>query len=133
MHLNINRLDKLIERVEQCEDFLWGSEKGVDPQPIPVFGMLMEHHCGSPCCLMGHIADLAGTDYPWGVIPCSEWLGIAEYAGEKLFIPIYLSEKGFEAAYSSTPRGPGYINKERALRTLRTLRETGKVDWGKRV
>ena len=102
MQVNIKRLDQLMERVEQCEDYVWGNN---DPniQPKLVFGMLTEYlplasisepvECDSPCCLMGHITDLAKAGYPRGIMFCSNWLGITKYAGVELFVPNYLVKK----------------------------------------
>ena len=77
-----------------------------------------EHSCGTPACIAGHAAYLAGQ---WGYgAPqpfAKEWLDLSWRSAYDLFDPIPYGA----ANLTPTPQD--------AARTLRYLAETGKVDW----
>ena len=88
--------------------------------------------CGTPGCIAGHAAHLAGVDLD----TCSgatvhnnarAWLGLSEEQAGALFKPI-----GVEANYCAREEHYNFVTKRHALAVLRHFAATGKVDWEKR-
>ena len=75
-------------------------------------------HCGTPACIAGHAAWLAGQwSYEGTIEDAKEWLGITWDHANGLFDSApYVGED-----LTPTPQD--------AARTLRHLAETGEVDW----
>lgn len=146
-HLKLERLDMLIAHIETIPPRafkmnIWFKRNGSEQTPTPAEALEIvqtqaatgPNHKGAPVC--GTAACIAGEavlvkmacavkegkkarvgrrssiDYS-GV--AQEWLGLMGWEARKLFAPAHLAMNR--------------IKKERALRVLRYLRETGAVTW----
>lgn len=109
--MNIENLDKLIAALEAAPD-----EK-FDMQSVFVvngnarlFGNLSD--CGTAACLCGWVKHISGED------TFDDWLGLTNTQASQLAMP-----HNFQIS-ELWPRN-------RAIATLKRLRKTGKVNWGR--
>ena len=128
MKLNIEAINELADRIEQCEEVeSYAHTRG---RVGPAFTMAqIQYNCGAPACLMGHNAVLHGVSCG-DFIENNENVGIAVDLG----ITVKQSEELCQpqhphADYFVDPDDRGFITKAHAVAVLRNLRDTGEVDW----
>ena len=115
--MNKENLKRLIAVIEKSETFsmhsiewsnMFESDEG--------FG---DHSCGTPACIVGHAIQI-GSDYRC----LDKFLDMSEMRSNAIIAPSY-----DYAHYHAKPGEAGYITKSHAVRMLKKLLETGKVDW----
>ena len=117
LKMNKENLKRLIDVIEQSKTFSmhairWGNLVVNDEE----FG---EHPCGTPACISGHAIQLGAESRH-----LDKFLGIPEKQKYFITAPTYNY-----AHLRARPGEPGYITKSHAVRMLKKLLETGKVDW----
>lgn len=92
------------------------------------FDMTMyRHECGTPACIAGHAAALAGIDRTEGPAiarAARDWLGLDEERGSELFWP-----ENEHANWWGLTRRFQKVTRAHAGAVLRHLAETGRIDW----
>ena len=108
--MNSKRIKQLRDRIASCNE----------PDSGHSFNMSrMTHSCGSPACLGGHCADLAGErqrlpGWSWRVL--QRYLDIDTVAAQNLYFGMF------------SPKNLADITTAEAIAALDELRETGKVE-----
>lgn len=130
MKLNIEKINCLADRIEQCVDVEPGAHSSLVYNGFKVRGFTMHqvhYPCGAPACLMGHNAAMHGRTGPCYLErnDIAKDLGITEDQADELCAP----EHSEYAHYCFEPGTPGFITKQHAVSVLRNLADTGAVDW----
>ena len=121
--MNKRNLKRLIRTIEKTESFSMHAQTWEDFQRRDENSDLKYldgrdiFPCGTPACILGHIKSLGGESI-------SGWLGLSERDANVLYAP-----SNIHARYYARPLGRGYVSKQRALRVLNHLLETGEVEW----
>ena len=112
--MNKENLKLLISFLQESETFSMHTPTWGECTWDEEFG---EHPCGTAACIMGHVHSI--NEQPMNI-----FLGISSRQVADITMP----EEEY-AHFMAKPGEEGYITKSHAVRMLKKLLETGKVDW----
>ena len=121
--MNKENLKELIKTIKKTKSFSMHAQNWSDFRRVGGYSDSKylkgreKFSCGTPACIFGHIKSLGGESI-------KDWLGLSQTESDKLYAPCSI-----HANYLAKPYGKGYIGKQRALRVLNHLLETGEVEW----